>query len=362
MKCQVARELLSPYIDYELTENEKVMLEEHLSVCAHCNKELAELRSMVDCLHQLGELQAPTGFMTELHSRLLEVKVVPFESKKTAAAQKPRWIAASVAGIAMALGVYISSVMPITPVLDKIAGIFDSQPAPNQGTSIEDIINDIQKKNQGNQHTPAPKDQPIKTADVTPVTPQPTTDPTPSNTSEIHSTTPKNNTVPKNNTTPEAPIVVSDTKKIDTVNVQMTVANNVLAADKIAQIAMVNQGQTESQLTDVMSGKSQVVVIWVPRDKVDEVVAGIKQIGTITNPMQGKQDITTQYNEAKDQLQVVANEIAKIKSQSVISPDDQDRLSALEYQKSFYQGQITELDKKADMVEVRILLSEEINP
>ncbi|MGE5404501.1 MAG: anti-sigma factor family protein [Candidatus Saccharibacteria bacterium] len=362
MKCQDARELLSPYIDNEVTEKEKIMLEEHLSVCAHCNKELAELRSMVDCLHQLGELQAPTGFMTELHSRLLEVKVVPFESKKTAVTPKPRWIAASVAGIAMALGVYISSVMPITPVLDKIAGIFDSQPAPNQGTSIEDIIKDIQNKHQDNQNTPAPQGQPVKTAQVDPVTPEPTNSTEPAKTTEIHSVTPKQNNTPKNNPAPEAPIVVADAKKIDTVKIQMTVENNVLAADKIAHIAMANQGQSAKQNIDVMSGKSQAVVIWVPRDRVDEVVAQIKQMGSITNPMQGKHDITAEYNEAKAQMKVVDDEIARIKNQSVISQDDQDRLKTLEYQKSFYQSQIDSMDKQAEMVEIRIVLSEEINP
>ncbi len=56
------RELLSAYIDGEVSASETSRVEEHLAGCQECRDELASLRSTVDLLRRLPELAAPRSF------------------------------------------------------------------------------------------------------------------------------------------------------------------------------------------------------------------------------------------------------------------------------------------------------------
>ena len=53
------RELLSAYIDGEVSASETLRVEEHLSGCQECQDELASLRSTVGLLRRLPELAVP---------------------------------------------------------------------------------------------------------------------------------------------------------------------------------------------------------------------------------------------------------------------------------------------------------------
>ena len=56
------RNLLSAYIDGEVTESEAARVEEHLSGCEECRPELDSLRSTVGLLRQLPELELPRSY------------------------------------------------------------------------------------------------------------------------------------------------------------------------------------------------------------------------------------------------------------------------------------------------------------
>ncbi len=56
------RELLSAYIDGEVSASETSRVEEHLAGCQECRDELASLRSTVDLLRRLPELAVPRSF------------------------------------------------------------------------------------------------------------------------------------------------------------------------------------------------------------------------------------------------------------------------------------------------------------
>ena len=56
------RELLSAYIDGEVSASETLRVEEHLARCQECRDELASLRSTVGLLRRLPELAVPRSF------------------------------------------------------------------------------------------------------------------------------------------------------------------------------------------------------------------------------------------------------------------------------------------------------------
>lgn len=72
MKCGEIKKLLSGYLDGELTDRERGLLEEHLRVCAGCAEELRGLRECVEKLGSLEEVKPPADFLSQVHVRLEE--------------------------------------------------------------------------------------------------------------------------------------------------------------------------------------------------------------------------------------------------------------------------------------------------
>lgn len=60
--CQIARELLSPYIDGQLGAAQTESVERHLQACAACRRELEALRATVGLLRRVSPVPAPRSF------------------------------------------------------------------------------------------------------------------------------------------------------------------------------------------------------------------------------------------------------------------------------------------------------------
>jgi len=61
-RCQEVKELLSPYIDQQLSSSEVVLVENHLAKCAVCTGELESLRATIDLLHWVPMVSLPRSF------------------------------------------------------------------------------------------------------------------------------------------------------------------------------------------------------------------------------------------------------------------------------------------------------------
>lgn len=70
-KCDFPGELLSAYLDDEVSESESMRVERHLRDCAHCRCHLEELRLTSDLLSESPSRPAPTSFRRQLRSDLL---------------------------------------------------------------------------------------------------------------------------------------------------------------------------------------------------------------------------------------------------------------------------------------------------
>jgi len=71
MNCNEIKDLLSLYVDDELNEEEKKMVEEHLQNCEDCQKELEEYKKIIQALKNLPEEEPPVGYCKRLHEKLL---------------------------------------------------------------------------------------------------------------------------------------------------------------------------------------------------------------------------------------------------------------------------------------------------
>lgn len=73
MDCPEVRELISAYIDGEVSESEKSNIERHLENCPGCRLDYEQTREIVKALHDIHDEELPQGFEAELHGRLKEV-------------------------------------------------------------------------------------------------------------------------------------------------------------------------------------------------------------------------------------------------------------------------------------------------
>ncbi len=71
MSHEAIQELLSSYLDGDLSADERGQVDEHLATCEACQQELALLRATLDALHGLPELTAPAGFADAVMDRVL---------------------------------------------------------------------------------------------------------------------------------------------------------------------------------------------------------------------------------------------------------------------------------------------------
>jgi hypothetical protein len=117
MRCKKARILLSALIDGELSKNERLVLDQHLSSCTSCAREKEELLSVRDAMSAWADEEPSPWLAEEFTEKLRELEL----EKSTAPArrQAPKWIfGTAVAGAAVALltvGFFIHSLFPPSP-------------------------------------------------------------------------------------------------------------------------------------------------------------------------------------------------------------------------------------------------------
>ena len=92
MNCQKAGDLLSTYIEGELTGRQGEALETHLGRCAGCREELATLRSAVALLKAPRTLVRPEGLLEEFKAKYLpEAETAPRWAVRLPVMPKIEW-------------------------------------------------------------------------------------------------------------------------------------------------------------------------------------------------------------------------------------------------------------------------------
>lgn len=74
MNCEETKELLSPYLDGMTGDHERQEIENHLQKCPDCQKELEELKKLLNALHSLERVKPPKDFLFRVKKALNEEK------------------------------------------------------------------------------------------------------------------------------------------------------------------------------------------------------------------------------------------------------------------------------------------------
>ncbi|MCP4373022.1 MAG: zf-HC2 domain-containing protein [Deltaproteobacteria bacterium] len=70
MNCAGIKELLSEYVDGVLDAQTRAGIKEHIATCVRCQKEIKELKVLVEDLGSLKHAKAPDDFIDRLHERI----------------------------------------------------------------------------------------------------------------------------------------------------------------------------------------------------------------------------------------------------------------------------------------------------
>jgi anti-sigma factor RsiW len=112
-------DMLSAYLDDELSDDERVAVEAQLEASAEWRDELAEVRAARDVLRGLPDRDAPPGFWDAVHAHVAAADddsvddevVVPITAARSTARSTPRrrwaWVAASAAAVAAVVAIIV---------------------------------------------------------------------------------------------------------------------------------------------------------------------------------------------------------------------------------------------------------------
>lgn len=347
MKCDKIGELLSPYLDQMTSEKESKCVEAHIASCPKCRLALEQLRKMCHSVHELEVPEVPETFIKDLHQRLANENLKYFGEKHIRTPQRPGWIAAGVAGVALAAGIFASSFLPFGSMIANFENKSDRDKLPSS-VAIDNILdnvkshladkNDSKQPNVNNDKTPtvASVDKDSKDAKV--VKPGvPTASPGQSNT-------------------------VTQPSVTDVVNTSVKVADIGSSVQKVMAIAGDNGGQytalpASAGIQAFSSARTKAVSIKVDPENADKVLTELNEVGITATPEYNKVDVSSQYNEVNNNINDVEAQISKLEAAPEASDTDKAKLNELNNQ-LFQYKQKMELLKRTI---INIYLVEENN-
>jgi hypothetical protein len=114
-QCESVRELLSPYIDRQVSLDERQQVETHLAGCATCQGELDQIRAVVTGLKAMPQMAVPRSFALPASAARRPLFVLPRQNLVYL-----RGLAASLAAcliLILGLGTYIDATSPGSAVM-----------------------------------------------------------------------------------------------------------------------------------------------------------------------------------------------------------------------------------------------------
>ncbi|MGE5391138.1 MAG: DUF4349 domain-containing protein [Deltaproteobacteria bacterium] len=354
MRCEACRELLSPYLDEVCSEKENKMIQAHLAACAGCRDQLQEMRRMVELLHHMTLPSLPEGFAESLHRRLDAENLIMFTPHEFKVPRKQSWIAAAIAGVALAGGVYASTVLPLGSMIASWQE--KSQDAGKPKVAINEVLKQINNQESVNtaandaagqvDQKPAGKtdrSEQIKSADNAKVAA------TAVDTGKSSGSTAQNGP-----------------RLADATAVRLTVANAAESRNQVIQIAAANSlgySYNNNGCMQALSGPTaQGVTLKVEPKDVDKVMQQLAALGQAGKPSQSTIDMTEQFQDVQTQMDQVRDERAKLVAKAVPSSQELNRLNELKAEMQSLTDKKARLEKEASLVTINVYFIEAVNP
>jgi len=146
---------------------------------------------------------------------------------------------------------------------------------------------------------------------------------------------------------------------INTVNLELSADDVDQVAKSIKQLAEASGARVETTNNQLMAGASKVMTVRVTPEKLSSVVAGIQSFGCEAQPMHTTQDLTQDYKNIKDRISEVEKEINRLQSLEELNADENNKLQAMLFEKSYLENKIAEMEANTQLVAVNVVITEE---
>ncbi|MFZ5652532.1 MAG: anti-sigma factor family protein [Bacillota bacterium] len=293
-RCEAVRELFSPWLDSEISGEEKDLLEGHLLICEHCRRELEIWKSisatLKDDLYSGGPSpDFSAGVMARLRLETVhEAKPMP----KFAIINKLRAPAAAAAAAVMIFagswGVHVA----LSPEKPKTE-IVINQPSGNNDSGTDNRVDPVPE------NTPRPEGPERLDNAGTPVA-----EPGGNNTGPNSESAAQPNAIKPLNAARVNDVVLLETNKdILSTILKVSVSNVPDAAGTAINIAGVMGGGGQLLSSQKVNGSEVAILrLTVPRDDGLSLVARLSGLGGVIDRADERRNIASSYTEAANRL------------------------------------------------------------
>lgn len=289
MDCRRMENLISPYLDRELSPSEMEAVLSHLSVCARCEVEYKSMRRIQEACNNMGKipLKAPAGFKDAVMQKIASENVQVLRQKPSVQ-NIPGWRKAAV-GVAAAamLALGALSMNPVvvqiadnTPVIDQPAGDLPGAVDPGNSPAAADPGRENPSAAGGNYQNP---------------------------------TVALN---PANNGAPSA-VFLNKERYVVTTLLRIEVADAAEALEHALKIASQAPAQTVNlgQQVDA-NGSYTAVKITVNKTTGPDLIMKLSSLGTVSGQEVDKNDITARYADTLSRYQALVTQRATLTDDS----------------------------------------------
>lgn len=299
MDCKKIKQLLTFYLDEELTAAEHQTIQSHLNECLTCRKEYEELSAIVAALRQIGNgtITVPIGFKDAVMQQIrAENKSAPISlGWKDMLLGKWRYAAAATAAalVLTMAGVGINFIPPLQMADNNSPGN-----QPQVITDKGDYQHHGANKNSNNSNTNPSFSKPGAPSDI----------------EEIENDNNENCT-PKDSLTENQPydkpseMFLNREQVIKTTVLKVQVADSAAALSQAQNIATAAGASTQSlgqQVTE--DGLCSTLKITVAKSAAAGLLHNLKELGHVTSQEVDKKDITSQFAQDLDKYQALVAE------------------------------------------------------
>lgn len=296
MDCRKIEQLISPFIDGELTLAEAEILRAHLSSCANCAKEYEAMAQLSAACKEWGDIliPAPAGFKDDL--MLLLNKEIAHQESITARVGSGHWLSRNwkqaTAGVAAAILLVIGTLsMSSSPVVQ----LAQNPPSITQPENPSPTI--------GNNNGAGDTNNTGSNSQTNTVTnPSGTQTPITGGNTIGSAITPNSTAVQK-----ESPMVfLSKDRYITSVLLQVKVGDSYTASQKVLSMSDKAGAQTQNlgqQVND--NGTYTLLKITVPKSTASDLIAKLGSLGTVAGKDVNNSDISSEFADKYSQYQTL---------------------------------------------------------
>ncbi len=310
MNCKEAKNLISPYMDGELSKSIAEELLNHLGECQGCQQTYQEMAQISELFRSAGKIitPAPEGFKDSVMQRIAEKQGAGQSVVLTRLKRSWKQMAASAAAVVLLVfASYTYALPPLIQLADNNQTPLVSSDTPDNVEATNNDSTDLQQPNEDSDPTVIGQD--------TPDSAQPDSQET-DNSQVIDTTEPQQ--------TEKAPVLLSeDQQNIKTILLKIS-ASAESSYDKAISAAQNSGAQTESlgqQVKDDIS-YHQIKIV-VSRNNEAVLLDKLRSLGDMISEQEDYKDISTAYKNTLDQY----NSLNHQKS-SVDDPDEVQQLSS----------------------------------